>query len=110
LAAILGYEYGIGVRSGCFCAHPYLLQLLDVTGEEAERTRIRMQAGDKSAMPGLVRMSFGLYNTRNDVDVIVEAVIDIIDGKYQGEYHQDRASGEYYPQGWQPDFDQYFKI
>jgi selenocysteine lyase/cysteine desulfurase len=23
LAAILGYEGGIGVRSGCFCAHPY---------------------------------------------------------------------------------------
>ena len=110
LAAILGYEYGIGVRSGCFCAHPYLLKLLDVTGEEAELTRSRMQAGDKSEMPGLVRLSFGLYNTRDDIDVLVEALVDIIDGKFQGEYQQDRASGEYYPQGWQPDFDRYFKI
>ena len=110
LAAILGYEYGIGVRSGCFCAHPYLLKLLDVTGEEAELTRSRMQAGDKSEMPGLVRLSFGLYNTRDDIDVLVEALVDIIDGKYQGEYKQDRASGEYYPQGWQPDFDRYFMI
>ena len=23
-AAVLGYEFGIGVRSGCFCAHPHL--------------------------------------------------------------------------------------
>jgi hypothetical protein len=25
VAAILGYEGGIGVRSGCFCAHPYVV-------------------------------------------------------------------------------------
>ena len=29
-AAILSVEEGIGVRHGCFCAHPYLLNLLDV--------------------------------------------------------------------------------
>ena len=31
VAAVLGYEYGIGVRNGCFCAHPYLLQLMNVS-------------------------------------------------------------------------------
>ena len=30
VSAILGYEFGIGVRHGCFCAHPYLLYLLGV--------------------------------------------------------------------------------
>ena len=30
LAAILSYEFGIGVRNGCFCAHPYMLHLLGV--------------------------------------------------------------------------------
>ena len=30
VSAILGYEFGIGVRHGCFCAHPYLLCLLGV--------------------------------------------------------------------------------
>ncbi len=29
-AAILSVEQGIGVRNGCFCAHPYILTLLDV--------------------------------------------------------------------------------
>lgn len=27
VSAILGYEFGIGVRSGCFYAHPYILHL-----------------------------------------------------------------------------------
>ena len=28
VAAVLGYEHGIGVRSGCFCAQPYIAHLL----------------------------------------------------------------------------------
>ena len=28
VAAVLGYEHGIGVRSGCFCAQPYVAHLL----------------------------------------------------------------------------------
>jgi selenocysteine lyase/cysteine desulfurase len=63
VSAILGYEFGIGVRSGCFCAHPYILHLLGLTSEEAHKVRERMLAGDKSDMPGMVRISFGLYNT-----------------------------------------------
>jgi cysteine desulfurase/selenocysteine lyase len=31
VAAILGYEGGIGVRSGCFCAHPYVVHPLGLT-------------------------------------------------------------------------------
>ena len=31
VSAILGYEFGIGVRSGCFCAHPYILHLLGLS-------------------------------------------------------------------------------
>ncbi|MFW6184639.1 MAG: aminotransferase class V-fold PLP-dependent enzyme [Chloroflexota bacterium] len=29
VAAILGYEFGVGVRNGCFCAHPYILRRLE---------------------------------------------------------------------------------
>ncbi|RPI21820.1 MAG: aminotransferase class V-fold PLP-dependent enzyme, partial [Chloroflexota bacterium] len=39
VAAILGYEYGIGVRNGCFCAHPYLLHLLNVVDDRAAQVR-----------------------------------------------------------------------
>ncbi len=109
-AAVLGYEYGIGVRSGCFCAHPYILHLLGLTPDEAAEVRRRMIAGDKSEMPGLIRISFGLYNTLDEVDYILDALAHIARGDYRGQYRQDRASGEYSPLVWQPDFTKYFVI
>jgi cysteine desulfurase/selenocysteine lyase len=109
-AAILGYEFGIGVRSGCFCAHPYILHLLGLSNEEATDVRQRMLAGDRSDMPGLIRASFGLYNTLEDVDTLLDALMHISKGDYQGNYIQDRATGEYSPVGYQPDFAEFFKI
>jgi cysteine desulfurase/selenocysteine lyase len=109
-AAVLGFEFGIGVRSGCFCAHPYVLHLLGLSQEDATEVRRRMMAGDKSEMPGLIRASFGLYNTHHEVDYLINALAHISAGSYQGKYIQDKASGEYYPEGWQPDFVEYFKI
>lgn len=108
VAAILGHEFGIGVRSGCFCAHPYLLHLLGLSDAESNAVRSRMLAGDRSEMPGMVRASFGLYNTLDEVDALVEAMERIRRGEYQGHYNQDRATGEYKPEGWQPEFEQYF--
>jgi selenocysteine lyase/cysteine desulfurase len=109
-AAILGYEFGVGVRSGCFCAHPYILHLLGLTQQEAEDVRERMIANDRSDMPGLIRVSFGLYNTFEDVDGLIEALVKIGRGEYQGTYTQDIATGEYNPAGWQPDFERYFTL
>ena len=109
-AAILGHEFGIGVRSGCFCAHPYILHLLGLRPDEANQVRDRMLTGDRSEMPGLIRLSFGLYNTIQEVDDFVDAIQHIYRGEYQGEYLQDRASGEYSPRGWQPDFNPYFSL
>lgn len=110
VAAILGHEFGIGVRSGCFCAHPYLLHLLGLNAAEAEAVRRRMLSGDRSQMPGMVRASFGLYNTTADVDEMVEALHSIARGDYYGRYVQDIASGEYRPEGWAPDFVAYFAV
>jgi hypothetical protein len=69
-----------------------------------------MVAGDKSEMPGLIRASFGLYNTIEEVDILVDALSNILAGNYNGKYIQDRATGEYSPVGWQPDFADYFKL
>ncbi len=109
-AAVLGYEFGIGVRSGCFCAHPYILHLLGLNTQQADEVRRRMLADDRSDMPGLIRASFGLYNTIEEVDILVEALTRIARGDYQGQYTQDRASGEYTPAGWEPPFAEYFSI
>ncbi len=109
-AAILGYEYGIGVRSGCFCAHPYILHLLGLSPAEAANVRRRIMDGDRSDMPGLIRASIGLYNTVEDIDILAEALNNIAEGKYIGQYSQDRATGEYVPLGWQPDYSKYFTL
>jgi hypothetical protein len=65
---------------------------------------------NKSAMPGMVRASFGLYNTTEEIDTFVDALNCIVKGEYRGEYVQDVESGEYAPKGWQPDFEQYFSL
>lgn len=110
VAAILGYEFGIGVRNGCFCAHPYLLELMHVAPSEAQRIRASILRGDRSEVPGMVRISFGLYNTKDEIDRLVDALKIITSDQYQGKYIQDIATGEYTPQGWDPKFEEYFMI
>jgi cysteine desulfurase / selenocysteine lyase len=110
VSAILGCEFAIGVRSGCFCAHPYILHLLGLSQDEAHLVRETMLAGNRSDMPGLVRASFGLYNTKQDVDRLVEALLCISRGDYAGDYVQEFSSGEYLPQGWEPDLDRVFNL
>lgn len=107
-AAILGYEYGVGVRSGCFCAHPYILHLLGLNEQEAQTVRTQMLTGDRSNMPGMIRASFGLYNSHQEVDIFLEALNYIVRGDYKGNYTQDISTGEFKPAGWSPDFEKYF--
>lgn len=110
VSAVLGHEFGIGVRSGCFCAHPYILNLLGLSDTEARQVREHMINGDKSEMPGLIRVSFGLYNEIEEVDVLVEALRNISQNAYQGTYIQEKGSGEYHLAGWEPRFDKYFSF
>ncbi len=110
VAAILGYEFGIGVRNGCFCAHPYLLKLMGVDETDAQGVRNRIQDHDKRDVPGLVRISFGLYNTIAEIDALITALQAILDGKYQGKYHQDTRSGAFVPEGWHVNFEEHFSL
>lgn len=98
VAAILGHEHGIGVRSGCFCAHPYVLHLLGLNREQAAESRRRILEGDRRDMPGMVRASFALYNTLQEVDALVEALLAITRGDVGGRYTQDAHTGEYVPE------------
>ena len=74
VGAILDFEHGIGVRTGCFCAHPYVAHLLGLTRREAAAWLARARNGDKQGAPGLVRFSVGCYNTADDVDRAVDAL------------------------------------
>jgi cysteine desulfurase/selenocysteine lyase len=110
VAAVLGTEFGIGVRNGCFCAHPYLTRLLGLPANEVKALRDGMAAGDRSQMPGMVRVSFGSYNTTDEIDRLVTALARIARGDYRGVYEQDRASGEYTARGWSPDLAAHFTL
>lgn len=74
LAAVLSAEYGVGVRHGCFCAHPLMVSLLGIDPEYDADIYHRRSRGDTVDMPGAVRLSMGLGTTRADVDALVEAV------------------------------------
>lgn len=74
LATALNAEHGVAVRHGCFCAHPYLLELLGVeAGPFIEEIR---RGGSTSApgIPGAVRASLGIYNDRDDVKALLDAM------------------------------------
>ncbi len=90
-SSVLNFEHGIATRNGCFCAHPYLHRLLGL-GDTTEYTA-PLDAGQKVDLPGAVRASCGIYNTRQDLDILFAALEDLAAGRIQGEY--DVQNGEY---------------
>ena len=86
VAAVLGYEHGIGVRSGCFCAQPYIAHLLRLDSTERARWLDLARRNDHRGTPGLVRISFGCYNETTDVDRAIDALEEAVVGG-RGTYH-----------------------
>ena len=52
LAAVLSAEHGIGIRHGCFCAHPLMVRLLRVDDDEVGRLMREVRAGHHPNLPG----------------------------------------------------------
>jgi selenocysteine lyase/cysteine desulfurase len=105
VAARLAAEYGIGVRHGCFCAHPYLIRLLRLSRDEQARYRQRVRLGDRSVIPGAVRASATISTTADEVEAFLDAVADIASGKPSPvPFAQDEHTGDYWPEldmpGW----------
>ena len=78
-AAALNDYHNIQVRNGCFCAHPYVREILkpelwaldidpDAPNSEADVERKR----------GMARASFGIYTTEADVLALTEAISDLV--------------------------------
>lgn len=77
-STILNENYGVATRNGCFCAHPYLTRLLGCT--DAEAVRRKVAAGEDADLPGAVRATIGIYNNREDLDKLVDAVAELASG------------------------------
>lgn len=69
VAEYLSDHYGIGVRSGCFCARRYVAELLSLDYRETNPQK----------PPGMVRMSFGCYNSLEEIDIAVEGLKELVE-------------------------------
>lgn len=100
VAARLSAEYGIGVRNGCFCAHPYLVRLLGLSPAEIDRFRADARNHIHSSLPGAVRASTGLSNNHEEIDAFLSALAKIAGSSSTPvPYQMDPISGEYWPEG-----------
>ena len=99
IAAVLGYEHGVAVRSGCFCAHPYIARLLDLSPADSMAWVEQAGRGDKRGAPGMVRISFGCYNDVGDVDVVVRGLEQVAAGEVAARYQAD-LDGSFHPVGY----------
>lgn len=88
LAKILSEEGGIAVRSGLFCAHPYIEKLLGLTQQKLAY----YQQNPDLPFPGLVRLSLGLYNTSDEIDTFIDLLKTITHNKqaYKEKYRTER--------------------
>ena len=99
VAGILSAEHGIGVRHGCFCAHPYITHLLGIDATARPAIVARLVAGERAGIPGAVRASFGIGTTEDDVDRLATALEDICSLGPQLDYVEDSATGDFEPVG-----------
>jgi len=98
VAARLSAEHAIGVRHGCFCAHPYLLRLLGLTSPEVADYHAAVLRGDRRRMPGAVRASAGIATTIEDIDRFLGALARIAGGDPPPvPYDQDEHTGDFWP-------------
>lgn len=75
VAAALNDYFGVAMRNECFCAQPFVRKLLGRAGG-ARDAGVGEDCGPET-QPGMVRASFGLYNTKEDVDAAVDALSDL---------------------------------
>jgi selenocysteine lyase/cysteine desulfurase len=96
-AAILNDYFNIAVRNACFCAHPYVREMIadelssyadDLSNEELEALA--------ELHRGMVRASFGLYNVQSDIDSLVSALRQICSNQdFYVRNYEKTACGDY---------------
>jgi selenocysteine lyase/cysteine desulfurase len=77
VATYLDHGWNIAVRNGCFCAHPYVKRLLNVDDAAEAKYLAELDEDDWRHVPGMVRVSLGLYTTSDDLKVLIAALTEI---------------------------------
>jgi selenocysteine lyase/cysteine desulfurase len=75
----LALNGGIGVRSGCHCAHITVKQILHVGPGLEKFQKLIVTLFPQLSLPGVVRVSLGIENCGADVDALIKALGTIAD-------------------------------
>jgi len=70
---------GIGVRTGCHCAHITVKHILHVGPGLEKFQKLIVTLFPKLSLPGVVRISLGIENNEQDVDRLIQALDTIAD-------------------------------
>lgn len=70
LATNLSKLGGVATRRGAFCAHPYVWRLMKLSDEEVRS----FENCTDMKTAGMIRISFGIYNTEEEVDQFLEVL------------------------------------
>jgi selenocysteine lyase/cysteine desulfurase len=97
VAAALSAEHGIGVRSGCFCAHELVRELLGVSRADAAAAARRLAAGEVVSLPGAVRASIGIGTSFADLHRLAAALHSLASDGPAWCYRQANGDGPFEP-------------
>ena len=75
------------------------MRLLQMTPSDQARRHREYLAGDRSQKPGMVRISLGAYNVREDIDDLIAMLQRIAQNQYEGSYIEVPEHGNYRPAG-----------
>lgn len=71
----------VATRRGAFCAHPYVWRLLGIPDEQA----LSYEECTATNTPGMIRVSFGIYNTEEEVDRFLEILPKAIEAAQEAQ-------------------------
>lgn len=96
VGTILGDEFGIGCRTGCFCAHPYVSKLMGIDDAYIENMTQEVLKDDYRSMTGFVRISFSLQNNNDEIDRLIGSLSRIVKNKkFYNKMYEQMKSGEF---------------
>ena len=75
LAKKLTDTNGVATRRGAFCAHPYVWRLMGISDEQAASFENCIDMNT----PGMIRVSFGIYNTEEEVDRFLQILESVLE-------------------------------
>jgi selenocysteine lyase/cysteine desulfurase len=74
VAAALAERGGIGVRSGCHCAHLLVKHLLNIPPLLEQFQGVILTLFKQVSLPGLTRLSLGIENSAEEIDMLLQVL------------------------------------